>query len=294
MENIGFIGLGIMGSRMARNLQKAGYGLTLFNRTKSKAKDLLAQGAKWANSPKEVVLDNNIIITMLSTPEAIREVALGKNGFLKTMSKENVWVNCSTVNPSFAKEMAGEAKEKGIAYVDAPVAGTKEPAEKGELVFLVGGDTEVMAKLKPLIRIMGKKIIPLGNIGQGSHMKMLINLLLAQSMLAFGEAMALGKETGLTEETLFNVLLNVPVTAPFLKAVRPKLENGDYEPNFPLQWMQKDLHLASLTAYELNVAMPSLNIAKEIFAQAKQNGYGAKDFSSIYDYLKINNVNDNL
>ncbi|WP_425234624.1 NAD(P)-dependent oxidoreductase [Ulvibacterium sp.] len=294
MENIGFIGLGIMGSRMARNLQKAGYALTLFNRTKSKAKDLLAQGAKWANSPEEVVLDCNIIITMLSTPEAIREVALGKNGFLEVAHTKSIWINCSTVNPSFAKKMAGKAKEKGIAYIDAPVAGTKEPAEKGELVFLVGADIDVLARLNPLMRIMGKKTIPLGSIGQASHMKMLINLLLAQSMLAFGEAMALGKETGLTEEALFNVLLNVPVTAPFLKAVRPKLENHDYEPNFPLQWMQKDLHLASLTAYELNVAMPSLNTTKEIFAQAKQNGYGEKDFSSIYDYLKTNNANDNF
>ncbi|WP_422083375.1 NAD(P)-dependent oxidoreductase [Ulvibacterium sp.] len=294
MENIGFIGLGIMGSRMARNLQKEGRRLTVHNRTKSKAKDLLDHGAKWVDSPKKMAMDNNIIITMLSTPEAVREVALGRNGFLGTMQKKSIWMNCSTVNPSFSKEMADRAKGKGIVYLDAPVAGTKGPAEKGELVFLVGGDTEVLAKLDPLMQIMGKKVIPLGSIGQGSHMKMLINLLLAQSMLAFGEAMVLGKEMGLTEDTLFDVLLNVPVTAPFLNAVRPKLENGNYEPNFPLQWMQKDLHLASLTAYELNVAMPSLNIAKEVFALAKQNGYGMKDFSSIYDYLKINNTNDNL
>lgn len=197
MENIGFIGLGIMGSRMARNLQKAGYALTVYNRTKSKAKDLLAQGAKWANSPEEVVLDSNIIITMLSTPEAVREVALGKNGFLEVARTKSIWINCSTVNPSFAKEMAGKATEKGIVYMDAPVAGTKEPAEKGELVFLVGGDTEVIPKLNPLMQIMGKKIVPLGGIGQGSHMKMLINLLLAQSMLAFSEAMALEKKRDL-------------------------------------------------------------------------------------------------
>ena len=293
MENIGFIGLGIMGSRMARNLQEQGYRLTVYNRTKNKAQHLLDQGAKRAGSPEEVVRDTTIIITMLSTPEAIREMALGRNGFLKAMQTKSIWMNCSTVNPSFAQEMAAKAKEKGIVYIDAPVAGTKGPAEKGELVFLVGGDSDTIAKLNPVMLIMGKKIIPLGSIGQGSNMKMLINLLLAQSMLAFSEAMVLGQEMGLPEETLFNVLLNVPVTAPFLGAIRPKLENGDYEPNFPLQWMQKDMHLASLTAYERNVAMPSLNIAKEIFALAKQYGYGTKDFSSIYDYLKINNANDN-
>ncbi|MEL6918898.1 MAG: NAD-binding protein, partial [Bacteroidota bacterium] len=120
----------------------------------------------------------------------------------------------------------------------------------------------------------------------GSNMKMLINLLLAQSMLAFSEAMVLGKGMGLAEETLFNVLLNVPVTAPFLNLVRPKLENGDYAANFPLQWIQKDLHLAATTAYEQGIATPSLNVAKEIFALAKQSGYAEQDFSAIYDYLQ--------
>ncbi|MGB5821400.1 MAG: NAD(P)-dependent oxidoreductase [Saonia sp.] len=286
MERIGFIGLGIMGSRMAANLQKKGNKLTVFNRTKHKSQDVLNKGAVWADNPVAVAKDITIIITMLSTPEVVRKSALGKNGFLNAMEKGSIWLNCSTVNPSFSKEMASITQDMGLRYIDAPVAGTKGPAEKGELVFLVGCGKEDLLEVQPLLDIMGKKTIHLGAIGHGSNMKMLINLLLAQSMLAFSEAMVLGKRTGLSEETLFNVLLNVPVTAPFLALVRPKLESGDYTPNFPLQWIQKDLHLATTTAYEQGVATPSLNIAKEIFALAKQSGYAEQDFSAIYHYLQ--------
>ncbi|NHF60704.1 NAD(P)-dependent oxidoreductase [Flavobacteriaceae bacterium TP-CH-4] len=288
--DIGFIGLGIMGSRMALNLQKAGHTLTIFNRTVKKTHDLKEKGAKTVLKPCEVPMGNDIVITMLSTPEVVRETALGADGFLEKMSSGTLWLNCSTINPSFAKEMGIISAEKGIRYIDAPVAGTKGPAEKGELVFLVGGDLQDVAVIQPLLDIMGKKTLHLGKVGHGSNMKMLINLLLAQSMLAFSEAMILGEEMDLPRETLFDVLLNVPVTAPFLSMVRPKLENYDYEANFPLQWLQKDLHLATVTAYEQGLAMPSLNVSKELFALAKQNGYGEKDFSAIYAYLKKGSV----
>ncbi len=284
--NIAFIGLGIMGSRMAANLQRAGHILTVYNRTSEKSEGLKNEGATVVTSPALAAKQNTVLISMLSTPEVVLETALGPNGFLETMEKGTIWVNCSTVNPSFAKEMGMLAAKKGIRYIDAPVAGTKGPAEKGELVFLIGSEKEPLSEVQPLLDIMGKKTLHLGEIGNGSNMKMLINLLLAQSMLAFSEAMVLGEQMGLEQETLFNVLLNVPVTAPFLALVRPKLEKEDFEANFPLQWIQKDLHLATTTAYEQGVAMPSLNIAKEVFASAKQSGYGQLDFSAIYQYYK--------
>ena len=285
---IGFIGLGIMGSRMAANLQNAGYELKVYNRSEEKAKKILELGAKWAVNYEDAALGADVLITMLSTPEIIKKVATGREGFLKRLPEGSIWLNCSTVNPSFAIEMYHSAMEYGIDYIDAPVAGTKGPAEKGELVFLLGGDSQAAARLQPLLDLMGRKTIVLGKAGTGSSMKMLINLLLAQSMLAFSEAMVLGEEMGMPQETLFNILLNVPVTAPFLSLVRTKIENRDYDANFPLQWIHKDLHLAALSAYETGVAMPSLNTAKEIFALAKQNGYGKKDFSAIYDFLQNN------
>ncbi|GAA0711612.1 NAD(P)-dependent oxidoreductase [Aquimarina litoralis] len=285
MKKIGFIGLGIMGSRMAANLQKKGYDLVVYNRTKKKAKHLLQNGAAWATSPKEVAKETDVIITMLSTPEVVREVASGNQGFLSSLKDNSIWLNCSTVNPSFTKEMDIISKEFRVRYLDAPVAGTKAPAENGELLFLVGGDTASVNEVSPLLTIMGKKTLHLGKVGKGAAMKMLINQLLGQSMVAFAEAMVMGEALELEKETLFNVLLNTPVVAPVISNLRHKLENSDYEANFPLKWIQKDLHLSSISAYENNVAAPNLNSTKEIFAQAKQQGYGNLDFSAVYEFL---------
>lgn len=286
MKNIGFIGLGIMGSRMAANLQKEGYQLYLYNRTQEKADLLIKNGAVWCNTAKEVGEQSDIVITMLSTPEVVKEIVTGTNGLLSGMKESSLWINCSTVNPSFTIEMAHLAADHHIQYLDAPVAGTKGPAENGELVFLAGGNQINLDEAAPLFEIMGKKTLHLGEVGKGASMKMLINQLLGQSMVAFAEALVMGEAMGLEKETLFNVLLNTTVVAPVMSAVRPKLENGNYEPNFPLQWIQKDLHLSSISAYENGIATPNLNATKEIFAQAKQYGYGDQDFTVVYEFLK--------
>ncbi len=287
MKTIGCIGLGIMGSRMAANLQKAGYKLVVYNRSKEKAKQLINDGAIWANTPKEIGSVSDIVITMLSTPEVVKNIALGENGLLNGMQKNSLWVNCSTVNPSFTKEVAQLAQQHQIRYLDAPVAGTKAPAENGELLFLVGGDQSDIEEATPLFDIMGKKVIPLGKVGNGAAMKILINQLLGQSMVAFAEALVMGEAMGLEKETLFNVLLNTPVVAPVIAALRPKLEHSEYTPNFQLQWLQKDLHLSSISAYENGVATPNINTTKEIFAQAKQHGFGEHDFTAVYEYLNL-------
>ncbi|MFD2563078.1 NAD(P)-dependent oxidoreductase [Aquimarina rubra] len=287
MKKIGFIGLGIMGSRMAANLQNVGYPLVIYNRTKEKATNLISNGAQWADSPKEVVQNVDILVTMLSTPKIVKEVATGNQGFLSLLKDNSLWINCSTVNPSFAREMDNRAKQLGIRYLDAPVAGTKAPAENGELLFLVGGDQSSINEAAPLFNVMGKKTLHLGKVGAGSSIKMLINQLLGQSMVAFAEAMVMGEAMGLEKDTLFNVLLNTPVVAPVMSVIRSKLENSDYEANFPLKWIQKDLHLSSISAYENGVATPNLNTTKEIFAQAKQQGYGDLDFTSVYEFLNL-------
>ncbi len=286
MKKIGFIGLGIMGSRMAANLQKTGYKLIIYNRTKAKGSFLLEKGAILGNSPKEVAQNCDIVITMLSTPEVVKEIATGKSGLLHGMKKDQLWINSSTVNPSFAKEMHQKSMEYQIRYIDAPVAGTKGPAESGELLFLTGGNHKDLEEASPLFDIMGKKTIHLGEIGKGAAMKMLINQLLGQSMVAFAEALTMGEAMGIQKEKLFNILLSSPVVAPVMSIIRPKLENDTYEAHFPLKWIQKDLHLSSISAYENGVATPNLNVTKEIFAQAKQHGLGDLDFSAIYKFLK--------
>ena len=287
MMKIGFIGLGIMGSRMAANLAKAGYDIVLYNRTPEKAEAVVQYDrAQWRDTPIEVAKESDILITMLASPEAVREMALGENGFLDYMRPATIWVDSSTVNPSFTVEMAAESNRRKVEFVDAPVAGSLVPAEKGELIFLVGGKDAMVEKCVPLFEAMGKKYVHVGENGKGTSLKMVFNLLLGQAMYAFSEGMSLGQSLGISQETLLEVLMGSPVVAPFISGKRDKLESGNYEAEFPLRWMQKDLQLASRTAYEEGVPLPAVNVIKEIYQMARKQGYGEKDFSAIYEFLK--------
>ncbi len=283
--HIGFIGLGIMGSRMAANLLEAGYELTVYNRTEEKAAPLLADGATWGESPAQIAGVADVLITMLSTPEVVRKVALEGGGFLDQMREGTIWVDSSTVNPTFSREMAEEARARGVHFVDAPVAGSKAPAEAGKLLVLVGGSDEDVATCQPLFDVMGRKSIHVGDNGMGTSMKMVINMLLADAMAAFSEAIALGQGLGIAQETLFETLLDGPVVAPYLSSKREKFESGEYGTEFPLRWMHKDTHLATLSAYEAGVAMPASNAVKELFAQARAAGLGEQDFSALFGFL---------
>lgn len=282
---IGFIGLGIMGSRMAENLIDSGYELIVHNRSKEKAARLLQKGAKWADSPKEVAQQSDVILTMLATPRAVEAVTLGKHGFLPHFPKGSIWVDCSTVDPAFTRKMAEESAKRGIRFLDAPVAGSKIPAEKGELVFFVGGRKEDLEEVLPLLNAMGKAIHHQGENGKGTSMKLVVNLMLAASMAAFAEAVTLGEALGLDKETVVNTLLNGPTTAPFLNGKKEHILRNHFATEFPLEHMQKDLQLIAQSAYENNVSLPLANVAKELYGLAKQYGWGQKDFSAIYGLL---------
>jgi len=284
--NIGFIGLGIMGSRMAANLIKKGHKLIVHNRTKDRAKPLLDHGAVWAATPAEVGPGVDVLFTMLSKPESVAQVSLvGKHAFLGTLKPGSLWIDCSSVNPSFSKLMAGEAKEHKVRFLDAPVAGSKGPAEQAQLLFFVGGDSADVVAAKPLLECMGKAVYHIGGHGMGSAMKMVNNIMLGQAMVAFSEALVFGESLGITKQAMFDTLASSPVMAPFLNFKRKKLEQNEFSVEFPLQWMHKDLHLAADTAYETGAALPCANVAKEIFALAMREGWGEQDFTAVYKVL---------
>jgi len=281
----GFIGLGIMGSRMAANLQKKGHELVVHNRTKQKADPLLAGGAAWAASPAEVAKNVNVLVTMLSTPKAVSETALGRNGFLDHLPAGGLWVDCSTVNPSFARSMAEEAGKRKVRFLDAPVAGSKVPAEQAQLLFFVGGRKPDLDEAWPLLDAMGKAVYHVGENGMGTSMKMVNNLMLSHAMVAFSEAIVLGDSLGIPRDRLFDTLLASPVAAPFLGLKRTKLETGNFEPEFPLRWMHKDSQLVAETAYETGAALPAENVVKEVYALAVRKGMGDLDFSAVFKVL---------
>ena len=282
---IGFIGLGIMGCRMAANLQKQGHSLVLFNRTRAKAEPLLGPCGTFSDSPAKLAEQVDVLFTMLANPDAVEQAALGPDGFLNHLRPDALWIDCSSVNPSFSKKMAAEAGRREVHFVDAPVTGSAVPAAEAKLTFWVGADPADLEKIRPLLLCMGNKIVHTGGQGTGTSMKMVVNLLLGTGMAAFAEGMALGEGLGLSQKMLFDSLLGTPAVAPFLASKREKIERGNYEAEFPLRWMQKDMHLASVSGYESGVAIPVANAVKELYRLAMREGHATQDFSAVYDYL---------
>lgn len=283
---VAFIGLGIMGSRMAANLLKNGADLTVYNRTAKSTLPLKENGAKVADSAAEAVREADVVFSMLSTPQVVADVFWGEGNVLQAMKKGTWWLDCTTVNPSFSMQSKTEAEKAGIKFLDAPVSGSKSQAEGAELIFLVGSTEKNAREMDGFFNMMGKKTIYMGEIGKGASFKMIINMMMAQSMALFSEAVLLGDKMGISKEFLLETLPDLIVTPPFIKNKINNIAKGEYEVQFPLEWMHKDLHLAAISAYENNQPLYLANVAKEMFEGAKAKGMGRLDFSAIFKYLE--------
>ncbi len=292
---IGFIGLGIMGGHMAANLLKQGFELIVYNRSAEKAQHLLADGASWADSAAAVAEQADILITMLATPEAVRHCALGQTGkdnnqgFLQTLKAGSLWIDCSTGNPMFSREMASLARQQAIRFLDAPVAGSRVPAQNGELVFFIGGEQSDIAAAHDLFTAMGKATLHLGQHGQGSAYKLVNNYLLATATACFAEVMAFAKQLGLDTETTCASLLASPLVPAFMSIKHDNFRNNHYPSDFPLKWMQKDMQMVAETAFANNSALPIGSIVKEVFRLAQQQGLSEQDFSAIFSFYNTHN-----
>jgi 3-hydroxyisobutyrate dehydrogenase/glyoxylate/succinic semialdehyde reductase len=233
--NIGFIGTGLMGSRIAARMLAAGHHVTVYNRTKEKALPLREKGALLAETPAMAAQSNEMVFTILTDALAVEHAALGPGGFLNSMQPKSVWVNISTIGPSAARRCADLASRQGLSYADAPVSGSTGPAERGELISLVGSSESVLMRIRPLLDTYSKQIIHAGDVGAGSSLKLVVNLMLGHSMAAFGETLAVGAELGLDRKVLLDTLIGGSVTAPFVTFKRNKLETHEYPAEFPLR-----------------------------------------------------------
>lgn len=283
-----FIGLGIMGKAMAANLLRNKVNLTIYNRTPSKAQSLIDEGAEWSASMATAVEDADVVFTMLSEPRAVEDVAFGKSGFVQSMKKQAIWADCTTVNPSFSKSVSNRAQKAEIRFMDTPVAGSKMPAENGELLFLAGGEKSDLEVIAPLLDMMGKKTLYMGEAGKGSAMKMVVNMMLAHAMAAFSESVHLGTNLGIDRDFLLETLASLPVSSPYLSHKAARMQKDNYDVEFPLEWMQKDLHLAAISAWEQGISLPLTNTAKEVYAMARQQGFSRDDFSAVYKSVSGN------
>jgi 3-hydroxyisobutyrate dehydrogenase len=284
--SVGFIGLGLMGGPMARNLLRAGFPVTVWNRTRSKAEALVPDGAKLAASPEDVAAEADVLITIVSDPPALEEVLFGADnkgpGALSRLRPGTLLIDCSTVSPSLERQVSAACAKRSIAFLDAPVTGGTWGAEKGELVFMVGGKAEVLERAVPLLEAMGKKWFLLGDVGAGQTVKLAMNLLLALNIDALAEAMALVTSSGLAAERLVEVLQSSMGRSAMYDVKAPLMLKGEFIPaSFPLRLMQKDLTLALELARENNTTLPTAKAAWTTYTKVMDTSKDDPDFSSV-------------
>ncbi len=267
--NVGLIGLGLMGRPMGQNLMKAGFSLTVWNRTRERAREFVEQGASTAGTPRDVAAKSEVVITMVSDPPALEEVLWGPKGAIEGLQKSSVLIDSSTVSPALARRAAAACAEHEAEFLDAPVTGGTWGAEKGELVFMVGGRKEVLEKVQPVLAAMGKKFFHLGGHGAGQTIKLAMNMILALQVDALAEALALVQGAGLDGERLIEVLQASMARAAVLDVKAPMILAGNYPPSFPLRLMHKDLGLALELANQIGVSLPATAAAREIYNAVK-------------------------
>jgi 3-hydroxyisobutyrate dehydrogenase-like beta-hydroxyacid dehydrogenase len=278
---VGFIGLGLMGHPMALNLLKAGYALTVWNRTRARAEDLVKAGATLAETPRETAAGADVLFMIVSDPPAVEAVLWGADGALAGLRKGSVLVDSSTVSPDLARRSAAACAERGVEYLDAPVTGGTWGAEKGELVFMVGGEAATLARVEPLLGVMGKRWFLLGPNGAGQTIKLAMNLILALEVEALAEALAIVKAAGLPGERLVEVMQSSMGRAPVLDVKAPVMLSGDYKASFPLRLMYKDIALAMDLAGELKIALPAGAAARNTYGAVRRASSDDPDYAAI-------------
>jgi 2-hydroxy-3-oxopropionate reductase len=289
-RKIGFIGLGLMGRPMAMNLLKAGHSLTVWNRTASRADELVAAGAVLAKTPREVAEKSDRLITIVSDPPALESVLWGQegkqDGALGGLKKGSVYIDSSTVSPTLVKKISAACRERGVGFLDAPVTGGDWGAREGNLVFMVGGEAETVKEVEPILGVMGKKWFHLGPNGAGQTIKLAMNAILALEVGAVAEAVGLVTRAGLAGEQLLEVLQASMGRSGLLDLKTPLMLKGDFKPSFPLRLMHKDLGLALDLANQLGVALPTTAAVREVYNFVKGEAKEDLDYSAVMRFYK--------
>jgi 3-hydroxyisobutyrate dehydrogenase-like beta-hydroxyacid dehydrogenase len=265
-------------------LLKKGFSLTVWNRTASRAQDLVSQGARVAATPSDAAAASDVLMMIVSDPPAVEQVLWGEKGVFKGLRSGSVLVDSSTVSPALARRSAAASSERGIEYLDAPVTGGTWGAEKGELVMMVGGAAETLKRVEPIFGAVAKRWFHLGPAGAGQTVKLAMNLLLALEVEALAEALALTTAGGVPGESLVEVMQSSMGRAPVLDVKAPLLLERKYPPSFPLRLMHKDMALALDLAKQLGVSLPAGSAAREVYAKILNSAREDVDYAAIGRY----------
>ena len=273
IKTIGFIGLGIMGQSMAGHLLAGGFGLNVYNRTKSKADGLVSRGATWFDTPGEVAAHSDLVITIVGFPSDVEEVYLGPQGII-AHAKNAILVDMTTSSPSLARDIAQEAAKKGLGALDAPVSGGDVGARDAKLTIMVGGTQEVFDQALPVLRLMGTSIILQGGAGMGQHTKMCNQIVIASNIMGVAEGLAYAKKVGLDPSIVLQSIGGGAASGFQLNVLGTRMIAGDYAPGFYIEHFIKDLTIALAEAKKLDLDLPGLSQAKKLYDQMVAKGLG--------------------
>ena len=285
MANLGFVGLGVMGSEMVSRLLDKGHTITGYNRTRAKAERLIKRGMKFAETPRAVCAAADVTFSMVTNEKALGAVMEGPEGILSAASPGKYLVDMSTVSPGYSRTIAAKAREKGADMIDAPVSGSVITLQEGKLSVMVGGRRETFERLKPILDDIGPKVTYVGDNGLALSMKIATNLSLAVQMLAFSEGVLLAEKSGIKREVAVDVLTNSAVASPMIKYRGPFVLNMPEEAWFDVNMMQKDMMLALDMGRALDVPLPTTAVSNEFLTAARGMGFEKKDFAVVFDVL---------
>ena len=285
MTNLGFVGLGVMGSQMVNRLLGKGHAVTGYNRTRSKAQWLIDRGMKWADSPRAVSAAADVTFAMVTNSAALAAITDGLDGLLAGLSKGKTFIDMSTVSPTVSRALATKVREKGADMVDSPVSGSVTTLQEGKLSVMVGGRRETFERVRPLLEDIGPKVTYVGDNGLALSMKIAINLSLATQMLAFSEGVLLAEKSGIARETAVDVLTHSAVASPMIQYRGPFVLQQPAEAWFDVNMMQKDMLLALEMGRQLDVPLPTTAISNEFLTAARAMGMAKQDFAVMFDVL---------
>lgn len=284
--SIALLGLGTMGRGMAANLLKAGFPLTVWNRTESKAAFLTNTAATIAVNPAQAAKNSAVVLSMLADDAASRAAWLGQDGALAAMPSESIAVECSTLSPDWIRELQGAVTHRGLRMAEAPVTGSRTHAEAGQLNFLVGADEETLAAIAPVLQCMSKEILHVGPVGSGAQLKLINNFLCAVQVTSFAEALVWMERTGLRLDSALDFLKRGAPGSGILSAMSERMTGRTYDVNFLLRLMAKDLRYAHAAAARFGVDSITCSAAQGLFRHAEEQGLGEKDMSAVVEVVR--------
>jgi 3-hydroxyisobutyrate dehydrogenase-like beta-hydroxyacid dehydrogenase len=283
---IGFVGLGLMGTPMAARILGAGHTLYVSNRTKEKAAPLIAGGAIWCDSPAQVSAKADILFSMLSTPDVLEHVALGKGGILAAAKPGTVHVDCSTVSPALTKKLYEEYKKKKCSFLHSPVLGSVPNATEGSLLLFAGGEKEAYNKAEPVLKVLGSNIWYFERVDQASNTKLLCNFFIAAMISGLAQGLVFAEKSGIDTKKFLDILGHSALNAPTYQTKGASMIDNDFTPRFFLEHMLKDINLVLESAQASHATMPTAEIARELYTKAKNSGFGKEDYSAVIKVLR--------